>query len=349
MINTFAGVLCLAFFAQPEGVPASRESLLKEMKEQSPLTFRIYNNLTVKGVRDRRSTSGKTAHYTLDYSGNGDLQSYQFSKIEERDGEKAYLDRIVLAASPDAHYVCRRQVPDADYYVETNNASFGYFYELRTARMESVMSPCYVGPYALAKLVESPYFQIEKTESLQRDGFDLVRVEFRVVVPPDATRKIMTRMKAIASSNVWNEDAFMMPEPALDTVGWMIVDPHHGYIVHESKVDARLSEDARELHCMSRIEYDLSSSIPVPKTAFVNSYVNSTFTLASFDLAVKPPSYFSLGRLGLGDFPTKKKSNPGNLYLYVFFLAVSMAALTWLFFRSRSRKTQAKAVGGAPS
>ena len=76
------------------------------------------------------------------------------------------------------------------------------------------MSPCFVGPFSLSKLVESPYFVIEKADRLQRDGWDLVKVGFRVSVPPEASQKLLDKTVADSNRNDWTEDRLMLPEPA---------------------------------------------------------------------------------------------------------------------------------------
>lgn len=331
--------LMIGLAQPPNPADAKNERLLAEIKTQARKSYALYNNMNVRGSLELARKSGEVVRYTIDYSGNGPLQSYAYSAIQVRDGEKAYLDRIILAASPKDHYVCRRLAPTADYYIESKGASSAYFVELALSRLRSVMSPCFVGPFSLTKLVESPYFVIEKTERLERDGMELLKLGFRVTVPPDASRRLLDKTVAESGINEWTEDRLLLPEPALETWGWMILDPRHGYIVHESEVDTMLSRaGAAPRHCSSRIEYEDDAGIPVPKRTFVTYLGNYSFTLESHDFKTKEPSYFTLGRLGLGDVPTRRRGSPVMYSVYLVLAAASVSALTWLFLRGRSRR-----------
>ena len=130
----------------------------------------------------------------------------------------------------------------------------------------------------------------------------------------------------------------------------MILDPHHGYIVHESELDTMLSKSAGPpRHCSSRIEYESGPTVPVPKSTFVTYLGDYSFTLASYDFNTKPSSYFSLSRLGLGDFPAKKQPASAMFYVYVVLLAASVSGLCWLFLRGRSRRKKSGRTSESPA
>ena len=108
MVFIFAFGLFIGLAQQAEVGAVKPDELLREIRVQARKTYLLYNNMNINGALELTRKTGEILRYSIDYSGNGPLQSYQFSIIQERDGEKVYLDRVILAASPEDHYVCRR-------------------------------------------------------------------------------------------------------------------------------------------------------------------------------------------------------------------------------------------------
>lgn len=320
---------------QPKGDGKQWDRIAREILSQADQTYKRYNDSSVQGVLEQ-GTRG--TRFSIDYSGRGAQQWYQFSRIEEIDGEKSYLDRLILAASPTQHYVCRRQAPDASYYIESRDASRSYYFHLTRERQLTVMSPCYVGPFALRKLVESPFLQIDGIEDITRVEHSLVEIRFHVDISQDEISRLVETNRAAVESGVWSEDLLMRKGPTSPASGWMLLEPKYGYIVHESEVDAvvSLSGDKR-LH-KSRVEYDYSGSFPVVRMAFVHNAVDTIFTCNTFEPVAKPESFFSLATVGLSDQPTPRRTLSPAYYALAAVLAASLAGLIYVFLRARSQR-----------
>lgn len=171
-----------------------------------------------------------------------------------------------------------------------------------------------------------------------------MKIHFSVVPPEDYSRKMVEAIRKNAKSNSWSEDRLMLPGPVTASSGWMVLDPEHGYIVHESEVDSKVPDSNAVRKRTSAVEYLDDPKAPVPRFVIVrNRGGGSTFTMTSYDFQTLPPSHFTLARRGLGDYSGKRRPVNRTYYVYAAVLTISVVGLSLSFVLAHKKKPKVAA------